>query len=74
MKQIWTDRRLFAGLTAMLLITFLASKSSITSDFYWALVSIVGIISGSNAWQWSQLAKYGKNSGVPSVQEKKPNK
>jgi hypothetical protein len=58
MKMLWTDRRLFAGIVAMCLLSFFASRSSSPSDFVWAIVSIVGIIGGSNAWQASQIAKY----------------
>lgn len=60
MKFIWTDRRLFAGLVAMILLSFLAWRSSVsvTGDFIWAIVSIVGIIGGSNAWQAAQIAKH----------------
>lgn len=67
MKFIWTDRRLFAGLVAICLLSLLAwrSSSSVTGDFIWAIVSIVGIIGGSNAWQAAQIAKHsGKTTGV----------
>jgi len=66
MKFIWTDRRLFAGLVAMSLLSFLAwrTSSSVTGDFIWAIVSIVAIIGGSNAWQASQVAKHNKDLGA----------
>jgi hypothetical protein len=66
MKFIWTDRRLFAGLFAITLLSLLAwrSSSSVTGDFIWAIVTIVGIIGGSNAWQAAQIAKHGKSLGV----------
>jgi hypothetical protein len=66
MKFIWTDRRLFAGLFAMTLLALLAwrSSSSVTGDFIWAIVTIVGVIGGSNAWQAAQVAKHGKSLGV----------
>jgi hypothetical protein len=72
MKFIWTDRRLFAGLFAITLLALLAwrSSSSVTGDFIWAIVTIVGIIGGSNAWQAAQIAKHGKGSGVINVREK----
>ena len=64
MKFIWTDRRLFAGLVAMILLSFLAWRSSVsvTGDFIWAIVSIVGIIGGSNAWQAAQIARHANKS------------
>jgi hypothetical protein len=58
MKLLWTDRRLFAGMVAMCLLAFLSSRSSSQGDFVWAIVSIVGIIGGSNAWQAAQVAKH----------------
>lgn len=42
----------------MCLLAFFASRSSSPGDFVWAIVSIVGIIGGSNAWQAAQIAKY----------------
>ena len=42
----------------MCLLSFFASRSSSPGDFVWAIVSIVGLISGSNAWQAAQIAKY----------------
>ena len=66
MKFIWTDRRLFAGLVAMVLLSLLAwrSSSSVTGDFIWAIVSIVGIIGGSNAWQAAQVAKHTSRGAI----------
>jgi hypothetical protein len=71
MKFIWTDRRLFAGLVAICLLSLLAwrASSSVTGDFIWAIVSVVGIIGGSNAWQAAQIAKHAKGSGVINVRE-----
>lgn len=50
----------------MTLLALLAwrSSSSVTGDFIWAIVTIVGIIGGSNAWQAAQIAKHGKSLGV----------
>lgn len=42
----------------MCLLAFLSSRSSSQGDFVWAIVSIVGIIGGSNAWQAAQIAKH----------------
>lgn len=65
MKLIWTDRRLFAGIVAMCLLSFFAARSAVPNDFVWAIVSIVGLISGSNAWQAAQVAKHtNKSFGV----------
>lgn len=70
MKLLWTDRRLFAGIVAMCLLSFFASRSSAPSDFVWAIVSIVGLISGSNAWQAAQIAKHANRAFGEKINEK----
>jgi xanthosine utilization system XapX-like protein len=70
MKLLWTDRRLFAGIVAMCLLSFFASRSSAPSDFVWAIVSIVGLISGSNAWQAAQIAKHANRAFGDDIHEK----
>lgn len=70
MKLLWTDRRLFAGIVAMCLLSFFASRSSAPSDFVWAIVSIVGLISGSNAWQAAQIARHANKAFGEEVNEK----
>lgn len=70
MKFLWTDRRLFAGIVAMCLLSFFASRSSAPNDFVWAIVSIVGLISGSNAWQAAQIARYANKAFGDGVHEK----
>lgn len=42
----------------MCLLSFFASRSTSPSDFVWAIVAIVGIIGGSNAWQAAQIARH----------------
>lgn len=55
----------------MCLLSFFASRSSSPGDFVWAIVSIVGIIGGSNAWQAAQIAKHAnKVIGDNGVREK----
>lgn len=66
----------------MCLLSFFASRSSAPSDFVWAIVSIVGLISGSNAWQAAQIAKHANivfgeeinEKQRPKNQKSEPNK
>lgn len=54
----------------MCLLAFLSSRSSSSGDFVWAIVSIVGLISGSNAWQAAQIAKYANRAFGEEINEK----